>query len=204
MPLLHRTITPADPLPAATGGTPLASPSRRVEPRRLALRVFCESLPEADGATGVGASLVHELALELGDHPGLCIALAPPATNPIASRQADWALRGSVRRVHGELRTLVHLVRTDDHDRCGATVFSTRRRPVRRPRISRAGSHSMSPARSLLARPEESVDALPQPDPDRPGEFYDCFIVDTFRVKDGLLAEHWSRINKVAPPRHPG
>lgn len=62
----------------------------------------------------------------------------------------------------------------------------------------------MSPAGSLLARPEESVDALPQPDPDRPGEFYDCFIVDTFRVKDGLLAEHWSRINKVAPPRHPG
>lgn len=46
--------------------------------------------------------------------------------------------------------------------------------------------------------------ALPQPDPDRPGEFYDYFIVDTFRVKDGLLSEHWSSINKIAPPKHPG
>lgn len=85
--------------------------------------MFCESLPEADGATGVGASLVDELALELGDDSGLCIALAPPATNPIASRQADWALRGSVRRVHGELRTLVHLERTDDHEQVWSHGF---------------------------------------------------------------------------------
>lgn len=45
---------------------------------------------------------------------------------------------------------------------------------------------------------------LPQPDPERPGEFYDYFIVDTFRVRDGKLAEHWSSINKIAPPKHPG
>lgn len=44
--------------------------------------------------------------------------------------------------------------------------------------------------------------ALPQPDPERPGEFYDYFIVDTYRVRDGKLAEHWSSINKIAPPRH--
>ena len=44
--------------------------------------------------------------------------------------------------------------------------------------------------------------SLPQPDPERPGEFYDYFIVDTFRVRDGKLAEHWSSVNKVAPPRH--
>ena len=43
---------------------------------------------------------------------------------------------------------------------------------------------------------------LPQPDPDRPGEFYDYFIVDTYRVRDGRLAEHWSSINKIAPPKH--
>jgi predicted SnoaL-like aldol condensation-catalyzing enzyme len=43
---------------------------------------------------------------------------------------------------------------------------------------------------------------LPQPDPDRPGEFYDYFIVDTYRVRDGKLAEHWSSINKIAPPKH--
>lgn len=44
--------------------------------------------------------------------------------------------------------------------------------------------------------------ALPQPEPDRPGEFYDYFIVDTYRVRDGKLAEHWSSVNKIAPPRH--
>jgi predicted SnoaL-like aldol condensation-catalyzing enzyme len=44
--------------------------------------------------------------------------------------------------------------------------------------------------------------ALPQPDPERPGEFYDYFIVDTYRVRDGKLAEHWSSINKIAPPKH--
>lgn len=46
--------------------------------------------------------------------------------------------------------------------------------------------------------------ALPQPDPDRPGEFYDYFIVDTFKVRGGKLVEHWSSINKIAPPKHPG
>jgi predicted SnoaL-like aldol condensation-catalyzing enzyme len=44
--------------------------------------------------------------------------------------------------------------------------------------------------------------ALPQPDPDRPGEFYDYFIVDTYRIRDGKLSEHWSSINKIAPPKH--
>jgi predicted SnoaL-like aldol condensation-catalyzing enzyme len=44
--------------------------------------------------------------------------------------------------------------------------------------------------------------ALPQPDPDRPGQFYDYFIVDTYRICDGQLAEHWSSINKIAPPKN--
>jgi predicted SnoaL-like aldol condensation-catalyzing enzyme len=29
------------------------------------------------------------------------------------------------------------------------------------------------------------------PDPDRPGRSYDAFTFDTFRVRDGRLAEHW-------------
>lgn len=45
---------------------------------------------------------------------------------------------------------------------------------------------------------------LPQPDPDQPGSFYDYYIVDTYKVRDGKLAEHWSSINKIAPPKHPG
>lgn len=43
---------------------------------------------------------------------------------------------------------------------------------------------------------------LPQPDPDRPGDRYDYFVFDAYRVRDGKLVEHWSSINKVAPPRH--
>lgn len=44
---------------------------------------------------------------------------------------------------------------------------------------------------------------LPQPDPDAPGQTYDYFVFDAFRLRDGKLAEHWSSINKIAPPRHP-
>lgn len=45
---------------------------------------------------------------------------------------------------------------------------------------------------------------LPQPDPDAPGQTYDYFIFDAYRVRDGKLAEHWSSVNKVAPPKRPG
>jgi predicted SnoaL-like aldol condensation-catalyzing enzyme len=43
---------------------------------------------------------------------------------------------------------------------------------------------------------------LPQPDPEAPGKTYDYFIFDAFRVRDGKLAEHWSSVNKIAPPKH--
>ncbi|VVE90489.1 polyketide cyclase [Pandoraea bronchicola] len=44
---------------------------------------------------------------------------------------------------------------------------------------------------------------VPQPDPDAPGEFYDYYVFDAFRLRDGKLCEHWNSINKIAPPRHP-
>jgi predicted SnoaL-like aldol condensation-catalyzing enzyme len=44
---------------------------------------------------------------------------------------------------------------------------------------------------------------MPQPDPDSPGATYDYFVFDAYRIRDGRLAEHWSSVNKIAPPRHP-
>ncbi|KKY15775.1 putative mannitol 1-phosphate dehydrogenase [Phaeomoniella chlamydospora] len=41
---------------------------------------------------------------------------------------------------------------------------------------------------------------FPQPDAERPGETYDYYVFDAFRIEDGKLAEHWSSINKAAPP----
>ena len=43
---------------------------------------------------------------------------------------------------------------------------------------------------------------LPQPEPEDPGRTYDYFIFDAFRIRDGKLAEHWSSVNKIAPPKH--
>ncbi|MFF4259319.1 nuclear transport factor 2 family protein [Streptomyces sp. NPDC001663] len=43
---------------------------------------------------------------------------------------------------------------------------------------------------------------MPQPDPDAGGT-YPYFVYDAFRVREGLLAEHWSGVSKAAPPRHP-
>ncbi|KEA63114.1 hypothetical protein ADIMK_2638 [Marinobacterium lacunae] len=42
---------------------------------------------------------------------------------------------------------------------------------------------------------------LPQPDPERPGETYDYYLFDAFRVQNGKLAEHWSGVNKIALPK---
>lgn len=42
---------------------------------------------------------------------------------------------------------------------------------------------------------------FPQPDPEHPGKTYDYYVFDAFRVEDGKLAEHWSGINKIAPPK---
>ena len=44
--------------------------------------------------------------------------------------------------------------------------------------------------------------SLPQPEPDDPGNCYPSFVYDAFRIRDGKLAEHWSGVNKVAPPKH--
>ncbi|MFD4606011.1 nuclear transport factor 2 family protein [Streptomyces sp. NPDC058464] len=40
---------------------------------------------------------------------------------------------------------------------------------------------------------------VPQPEPEAPEESYDYFSFDTYRVRDGLIAEHWSNFNKIAP-----
>jgi len=45
--------------------------------------------------------------------------------------------------------------------------------------------------------------AFPQPEPDDPTRTYPFFVFDAYRVRDGKLAEHWSGINKIAPPKHP-
>jgi predicted SnoaL-like aldol condensation-catalyzing enzyme len=43
---------------------------------------------------------------------------------------------------------------------------------------------------------------LPQPEPDGSGASWPYYAYDAYRVKGGKLAEHWSGINKAAPPRH--
>lgn len=43
---------------------------------------------------------------------------------------------------------------------------------------------------------------FPQPEPDDPSRTYPFFVFDAFRVRDGKISEHWSGINKIAPPIH--
>ncbi|MEE4452107.1 ester cyclase [Novosphingobium resinovorum] len=43
---------------------------------------------------------------------------------------------------------------------------------------------------------------FPQPEPDDPSRTYPFFVFDAFRVQDGKISEHWSGINKIAPPKH--
>lgn len=43
---------------------------------------------------------------------------------------------------------------------------------------------------------------LPQPETGGSGASWPYYAYDAYRVKDGKLAEHWSGINKAAPPRH--
>lgn len=125
VPLLHSQVAPAEtPTFTHTESTTPTCAFRRTEPQHLALQLLRETLPEEDEASGFGASLIDELALELGDHPGLRIAITPDATTtPTTSRQSDWTLSGSVRRVLGELRTVVHVVRTDDHEQVWSHGF---------------------------------------------------------------------------------
>lgn len=42
---------------------------------------------------------------------------------------------------------------------------------------------------------------FPQPDPQDPATDYDYFAFDTYRVRDGVLVEHWSNFNRAAPVR---
>ena len=43
---------------------------------------------------------------------------------------------------------------------------------------------------------------LPQPEPGDSGGNWPYYAYDAYRVKNGKLAEHWSGINKAAPPQH--
>ncbi|MBP1861473.1 nuclear transport factor 2 family protein [Rhizobium herbae] len=43
--------------------------------------------------------------------------------------------------------------------------------------------------------------SLPQPDPNNPGATYDYFVFDAYRIRDERLSEHWSGVNKIAPPK---
>ncbi|EUB99993.1 protein of unknown function DUF1486 [Rhizobium sp. CF080] len=43
---------------------------------------------------------------------------------------------------------------------------------------------------------------LPQPEPDGSGKTYDYFVFDAFRINGDKLSEHWSSVNKIAPPKH--
>lgn len=44
---------------------------------------------------------------------------------------------------------------------------------------------------------------FPQPEPEDPTRTYPFFVFDAYRVRDGKLVEHWSGINKIAPPKPP-
>lgn len=64
----------------------------------------------------------------------------------------------------------------------------------------------MIPPTLLVAEGDMVVIAgeFPQPEPEDPTRTYPFFVFDAYRVRDGKLAEHWSGINKIAPPKHPG
>ncbi|MGW0460775.1 nuclear transport factor 2 family protein [Streptomyces tendae] len=44
----------------------------------------------------------------------------------------------------------------------------------------------------------------PQPDPADSSRTYTYLVYDVFKVRDGLLAEHWSGLDKNNPPKRPG
>lgn len=72
-----------------------------------------------EGGGGLSEALADELALELGDHPGLRIAWSMGERDA----EAHWALRGSLRSVPGAVRTLVQLVRLDDCEQLWSRGF---------------------------------------------------------------------------------
>ena len=41
--------------------------------------------------------------------------------------------------------------------------------------------------------------AMPQPEPGDPGASYDYFLFETYRIRDGKLAERWPGTNKIVP-----
>lgn len=63
----------------------------------------------------------------------------------------------------------------------------------------------MVPPALLVAQGDMVVIAgeFPQPEPEDPTRTYPFFVFDAYRVRDGKLAEHWSGINKIAPPKPP-
>lgn len=78
--------------------------------------------------------------------------------------------------------------------------------------LAATGPRPSGPARAaappepavLLAEGDIVVIAacLPQPEPDGAGGSWPYYAYDAYRVKSGKLAEHWSGINKAAPPQH--
>lgn len=56
----------------------------------------------------------------------------------------------------------------------------------------------------LIAEGDITVIAgsMPQPDPHDHGRMYPFFVYDAFRIRDGVLAEHWGGVDEAAPPRH--
>ncbi|MFZ3117657.1 MAG: hypothetical protein WA159_04985, partial [Variovorax sp.] len=100
----------------------LSSPA---PPTVLALQAFREP-PEGDAIAGLGLSVLDELALELSDHPGLRLVHVPCGPDDAVPGQADWLLRGSVRLVRNELRTVVHLVRPDGQEQLWSQGFQHR------------------------------------------------------------------------------
>jgi predicted SnoaL-like aldol condensation-catalyzing enzyme len=73
---------------------------------------------------------------------------------------------------------------------------------------SRAGGSApagIPPAPDVLVAEGDIVAiaaCLPQPEPDGSGATWPYYAYDAYRVKNGKLAEHWSGINKAAPPQH--
>jgi predicted SnoaL-like aldol condensation-catalyzing enzyme len=67
-----------------------------------------------------------------------------------------------------------------------------------------AGDGSLPEPAVLLAEGDMVVIAgcLPQPEPDGSGATWPYYAYDAYRVREGKLAEHWSGINKAAPPQH--
>ena len=90
--------------------------------------------------------------------------------------------------------------------RAGLEAYVASLAAAMQPKHSGGGTPGQPPAPAVLHAEGDMVviaAQLPQPMRGEPGESWNYFAYDVYRVREGKLAEHWSGIDKFAPPEHP-